>query len=190
MKRGGIPVGLGFFGQEKKLNSLFSSNIADRFFWYHRIIRMLWGFAFENILKGIIISELKRSSHDAYSIYLDKIKTHNLIFLFKESGFTLDSDQIFFIEIIQKCTVWIGRYPLPINKDQMYDQSKGMNTSDELLVRSKLTHEMLMSGEIERVECQSDILHSAIGIKELGIIQELIRITTIKFEEYQAPKDI
>lgn len=37
--------------KEKRLNTLFSEDIADRIYWYYWIIRMLWGYGFENVLK-------------------------------------------------------------------------------------------------------------------------------------------
>ena len=171
------------FSQEKKLNTLFSPDIADRCFWHHRIIRMLWGYGFENILKGIIIKELRKNSTEPSSVPIEKIKTHNLVYLFNEAGFSLDSDQTFYIKIIQKCSVWMGRYPLPAKADQMYEQRKGMNSSAELIERSQLMYQKLLKGEIERIECESDILHSGIGFNESSIINGLIQLSKIKFEE-------
>jgi hypothetical protein len=165
------------------LNTLFSTDIADRIYWYYRIIRMLWGYGFENVLKGIIIKNLKVTKSDIGSVPIDKIKTHNLVYLFKEAGFILNSDQEFYIKIVQKCSIWMGRYPLPAKAEHMYEQRKPMNSSAELLERSKSRFEKFINGEIERIECESDVLHSAIGDKEFRLIQELIILTKQKINE-------
>jgi len=170
-------------GQDERLNTLFSEDITDRIYLYYRIIRMLWGYGFENVLKGIIIKNLKLSTSEFDSVPIDKIKTHNLTYLFNEAGFRLNSDQEFYIKIVQKCSIWMGRYPLPAKADQMYEQRKPMKSSAELLERSKLRIEEFINDEIERIECESDVLHSAIGDKEFKVIYELIDLTKQKINE-------
>ena len=165
------------FENEKILRNYFSPEIADRYFWYYRIIRMLWGYGFENILKGIIIKDLNKNSLMSKEVPFDKIKTHNLLLLFKEAGFSLNNHQEFYLKIIQKCSIWMGRYPLPTSANQMYEQRKPMNSREELYERSKLMHHKLLKGEIDRIECESDVLHSAIRLKELEIVTTLIGLT-------------
>lgn len=106
-----------------------------------------------------------------------------MVYLFKESGFILNSDQEFYIKIVQKCSIWMGRYPLPVKAKQMYEQRKPIKSRAELLERSKLRFKKLINGEIDRSECESDVIHSAIGIKEYRVIQDLINLTKQKINE-------
>lgn len=167
--------------KEKKLKTLFSSDISDKYFRCHSIIRMNWGYGFENILKGIIIKDLKRKTTETF-VPINKIKTHNLIDLFKNAGFTLYEEQQFYINIVQKCTIWMGRYPLPVKANQMYERRAGMNSRHELIEREKLLLKKLINGEIVRRESEFDILNSFVGFKEYEIINELIILTKAKFD--------
>lgn len=171
------------FDKGKRLDGIFSDEFANRTYWYYRIIRMLWGYGFENILKGIICQNLSRKELTLTSIPIDEIKTHNLTTLFKKANINLVDEQEFYIKIIEKCSVWMGRYPLPVKAKQMYEQRKPMKTREELFERSMLLHEKWIKGEIPRTFCESDVLHGSIGTKEFEIIYDLIKITTEEFEK-------
>jgi hypothetical protein len=171
------------FDKGNKLNGIFSDEIANRTFWYFRVIRMLWGYGFENILKGIIIQNLSKKDSTLTSIPIDEIKTHDLITLFNKANIDLVEEQEFYIKIIEKCSVWMGRYPLPVKAKQMYEQRKPMKTREELFERSRQLHEKFIKGEIPRTFCESDVLHGGIGTKEFEIINDLIKSTKEKFEE-------
>ncbi len=171
-----------FFSEEKRLKAIFSDEICSKAFFNHRIIRMLWGYGFENLLKGLMMLEMKQSSASINTVPFEKIKTHDLLKLFQNVGIKLNSDQIFYVGIMQKCSVWMGRYPLPVKSAHMYDKRKSMNSSEELFERNKTMYELVKNGEIERMESESDILQGGIGQDEYAIVAELIRSTLEAYE--------
>jgi len=144
---------------------------------------MLWGYGFENILKGIIVKNIKKNDPTIVRIPIGEIKTHNLLVLFKKAQLNLIEEQEFYIKIIEKCSVWMGRYPLPVKAEQMYEQRKLMNSREELIDRSKELHDKWLNGEIPRTFCESDILHGGIGVQEYEIVKSLINETKKKFDE-------
>ena len=171
------------FEKGNKLTGLFSEDISNKAFWNYRVIRMLWGYGFENILKGIIVKNFKSADPTLTNTPIEKIKTHNLLPLFNKANIRLIEEQVFYLQIIEKCSVWMGRYPLPIKPDQMYDQRKSMSTREELFERSRELHEKWVKGEIPRIISESDVLHGGIGQTEYDIIKNLIEVTKGKFEE-------
>ena len=144
---------------------------------------MLWGYGFENILKGINIKKIRKTDTTLTSIPINEIKTHDLVTLFNKANIYLVEKQEFYIKIIKKCSVWMGRYPLPVKAKQMYEQRKPMKTREELFERSRKLHEKWIKGEIPRTFCESDVLHDGIGKEEFEIITDLLKITKEKFEE-------
>jgi len=170
------------FSNSNKLLELFSFDIVKKGNWHYRIIRMLWGYGFENILKGIIIINYKKNHPDVKEVPINEIKSHNLKSLFKRAGFNLDEKFDFYIGVIEKCSVWSGRYPLPIDSKQMYELRKPMRSSEELNKRSIELHEKFLKGEIPRTFCESDVLHGGVSVEEYDIIKELINKTFETFE--------
>jgi hypothetical protein len=169
------------FSNENKLSLIFSPEVTNINLWHYRIIRMLWGFGFENILKGTIILKYKNDHPEMTEVPIKEIKSHNLKDLFKRSGIELIEKEEFYIGITEKCSIWMGRYPLPIKSEQMYEQRKPLTSREELLKRSQEMIEKYSKGEIPRIFCESDILHSSIGSEEQHIIKDLILKTIDRF---------
>ncbi|MBN2738221.1 MAG: hypothetical protein JXR70_14650 [Spirochaetales bacterium] len=65
----------------------------------------MWGYGFENILKGIIIAENKIKNPNYDQVSLDKIKSHDLSKLFEDANIELDEKELFYINIIEKCAI-------------------------------------------------------------------------------------
>ncbi len=171
------------FSGADNLSELFSFDIVKRGYWHYRIIRMLWGYGFENILKGIIVLNYKREHPDVKEVPINEIKSHNLAMLFKKAGFELEEEQTFYIGIAEKCSVWSGRYPLPVSSKQMYEKRKPMSSREELNKRSIELHDKFLEGEIPRTFCESDVLHNGIGFEENEVVKELIIMTLNRFKE-------
>jgi len=161
------------FIKRDEYKNLFSDEVIKFNFWTYRVIRMLWGYSFENILKGIIIKNYKKENPDAKEVPFKEIKSHNIIDLFKKAKIETTEEENFYIGITQKCSIWMGRYPLPIKANQMYEQRKSMSTSKELLERKKDLIKKHREGNIPRVFTESDVLHSGIGVSELKVIKAL-----------------
>lgn len=84
---------------------------------------ILWGFALENILKGLIISE------NINAVWLDKNKVvtswgnkrgHDLNHLYKISTLPiLTHTEEEHLAFLTKASLWGGRYPIPISLDEL-----------------------------------------------------------------------
>ncbi len=171
------------FSNENNLSLIFTPEVTNINHWHYRIIRMLWGFGFENILKGTIILKYKNEHPETTEVPIKEIKSHNLKDLFKRAEIELIEKEEFYIGIIEKCSIWMGRYPLPIKSEQMYEQRKPMSSSEELLKRSQEMHEKYIRGEIPRTFCESDILHSSIGSEEEQTVKDLILKSLDRFTD-------
>lgn len=170
---------------KKDYCDLFSSNVTQKIFWHYKVIRMLWGYGFENLLKGIYLIEFKKVNPDIKEVPINDIKSHNLKHLFKNISFKLSEKEEFYIWITEKCSIWMGRYPMPVEKNQMYEQRQGLPSREALLERSKKMHEQYFKWEIPRIFCESDILHSGIGGEEIEVIEELKTKCFDKFSKIQ-----
>lgn len=141
-------------------------------FWTPRVERMLWGYAFENLFKAIIIVNLKQCN-GIQEVPFTEIKSHDLLLLAKKAVIELSDDERFYLNITQKCAVWAGRYPIPIKIHDLPQSRKAMKSREALIERSKRQHELLMQGKIKRIEAESDVLHSGVGTLELKVYEEL-----------------
>jgi len=159
------------FFKNETFSSLFSSDLTNKSYFNFRTQRMLWAYAFENLLKLIILSKIKKEHPEITEVPLDKINSHKLSVLAPKAGVELTEPEIYYSGILEKCSIWAGRYPLPMNFDQMYERREPLSSNDALLERSKQDLEKLMNGEIPRVYSESDILHSVIGNEEYSVYQ-------------------
>lgn len=163
------------FEQEKnkELASLFSPDIVDRAFFNYRVQRMLWAYAFENIFKLLILARIKQETPDIQTVPFDRIKSHSLITLARYAKIELTEPETFYLGILEKCAVWAGRYPLPLNSEQMYDSRPPLPSREALLQRSKEIREKFYRGEIPRTFTESDVIHSGLGDYEYSLYQDL-----------------
>jgi len=76
---------------------------------------MLAGFAFENLLKGILISG--ESPLDERGRFI--LKSHNLLELSVEAGYTFNDEDRRLLERAQEFAIWAGRYPIPLNSESI-----------------------------------------------------------------------
>ncbi len=89
---------------------------------------LLWGFAFENILKGILISKypefIKTRGID------EKLKTHNLLLLANRCDVRLNKTEIKIFERLTKDIVWRQRYPIPLDLNKMISTEFGTGATN------------------------------------------------------------
>lgn len=161
------------FNSDEFFATMFPSELIDRRSFNYRVQRMLWAYGFENLLKLIILANYKINTPDATDIPFGEIKSHSLQSLAQRARVSLFEPEIFYCGVLEKCSVWAGRYPLPIKQDQMYEQREPLPTREALFERSKIMHEKYMMGEIPRIISESDVMHSEIGGEELGVYQSL-----------------
>lgn len=151
-------------------------------FWTPRIERMLWGYAFENLFKAIIILILKNQS-GIKEVPFAEIKSHDLIQLAKKANIILSADEKFYLQIAQKCAVWAGRYPLPAKLHDLPQTRKAMKSREALIERSMKQHELFLQGKIKRLEAENDTLHSGVGTLEFRIYVDLFERAKGIFEQ-------
>lgn len=171
------------FDKEKKLGILFTKEITKRDYFNWRNQRMLWAYGFENIFKGIIIINTRNDAPESNQVPIDKIKSHNLTHLGKEAGVISNSCDTFYLGVLEKCSLWAGRYPLPVKASQMYTKRAPMESRQALIERNKRQWEAYTSGKIKRMECESDVLHSGIGTIEYEYYCNLKSISIRKFND-------
>lgn len=141
-------------------------------FWTPRIERMLWGYAFENLFKAIIIVNLRKRT-GIRKVPFGEIKNHDLVELAKMAAINISEDEEFYLEICRKCSEWAGRYPIPLNLHGLPQKRKAMKTREELIERSLKQGKLYLQGKIKRLVEESDVLHSGIGTIELKIYEDL-----------------
>lgn len=141
-------------------------------FWSPRVERMLWGYAFENLFKAIMIENLRKKA-GIRDVPFTEIKSHDLVKLAKKAAVELSDDEKFYLGICHKCSVWAGRYPIPAKLHGLPQTRKAMKTQEEMIERSKEQMELFMQGKIKRLVTESDVLQSGIGAIELKIYGDL-----------------
>ena len=161
------------FDRDELFATMFPSELVGRGYFNHSVQRMLWAYGFENLLKLIILASYKISNPEATEIPFGEITSHSLYSLAQRANVTLTEPEVFYSGVLVKCSVWAGRYPLPIKQDQMYEQREPLPTGEALLERSKIMHEKYMNGEIPRIFSESDVLHSGIGGEEHTVYDSL-----------------
>lgn len=76
---------------------------------------MLAGFAMENLLKGTLIAQQDPAARSGPF----KFKGHDLRQLSLDAGYTLNDDENRLLERVEQFAVWTGRYPIPMNPEDM-----------------------------------------------------------------------
>jgi hypothetical protein len=76
---------------------------------------MLFGFALENLAKGIIVGR------DPKVVTRRKwlVKEHDIAKLFAKANIPLTGDECELLDRTSRLTIWKGRYPIPLEFDQV-----------------------------------------------------------------------
>jgi hypothetical protein len=78
--------------------------------------QMLYAFAFENLLKGLIVSKLPELTSEV-GLHGD-LKTHDLVILSIKAGLQLGESQILLFRSLSRIAEWAGRYPTAVKINQ------------------------------------------------------------------------
>ena len=164
-----------------EFNDIVPMRYVTHGFFSSRVERMLWGFAFENLFKGLIIKALKEKE-GIEEVPLKKIKSHNLIDLAKKANVVLNNEEVFYLEVAQTCALWAGRYPLPIKKEHMPKSRKALSSSDKLLKRASRLFKKVQENKKERLVEINDVINLDMWGKERDIYSMLFDKIYNKFE--------
>ena len=81
---------------------------------------MLVAFAFENLLKAVLIRqrriEMQARLYDRLPRFL---RTHDLLHLFNEAGLSIDTGEEELLTRLTRNSMWSGRYPTPMRPDDL-----------------------------------------------------------------------
>lgn len=79
---------------------------------------MLWGFALENLAKGLIVAKKSGSISRAKDGELKTrwIQSHELKKLMKRAGVALSNEEKDLLSLLSQVTIWGGRYPAPFGQ--------------------------------------------------------------------------
>ena len=103
------------------------------------VYMLLMGYAFENLVKGIIICEMQRIDPDRFDkanlgelelpwkngVGKCKITRHEFKFLFKTKYWNINllDEEIGLLDETEKCVIWGGKYPVPkLNGSSINDE--------------------------------------------------------------------
>jgi len=92
---------------------------------------LLMGLAFENLLKGLIISiEPDLENVDDYKTKYCFSYNHNLIVMFERNFRPLNTTEIDLIKRLQTYLKWMSKYPIPLNKLKFDNHMKQLRLTD------------------------------------------------------------
>jgi hypothetical protein len=161
------------FEKDETFSSLFSPDLTNRPCFNVGVQRMLWAYGFENLLKFVILARIERENPSEREIPFGEIKSHDLEQLAQKARIELSESESFYFGVLERCSVWAGRYPLPLKSKQMYDSRRGFPSEEAAEEHSRQTFEKYLSGEIPRPECESDVLHCGVGQGEYSVYEQL-----------------
>jgi hypothetical protein len=146
-------------------------------FWGHRVIRMLMGFAFENLIKAYLITEKGRDADWFRKEGNFKVgnKAHDLIWLFDEAEFSLSEAEAHYLGLIAMCSLWAGRYPIAANENAMPRKRESMSSSEALLKRSVKIREKYSNDPRVKYGDYWDLLHGGVGPVEYENLESVFK---------------
>jgi len=88
-----------------------------KYFTISQVILLLAGLAIENLVKALWIQKNKPSSDGSLPAELRRHDRN--IHLLKSVNVELSPDEIALVAVLQRCVVWAGRYPTPLQAQHM-----------------------------------------------------------------------
>ena len=155
------------FGEETGIK-IFSPNLVDKGYFPYRVIRMLFSYSLENLLKCVIIKNYKAVTPDENEIPIKEIDGHDLRVLYTKANVKFPNNYGLYLDSWTKCSVWAGRYPLPKNANQMYQSRQSITSSG-----GDVVGEIRFSfGKLDNI-VEKDILHTNISSQEYNSYIEM-----------------
>lgn len=143
----------------------------------HRIIRMLIGFAFENLIKAYLIKDKGKDAEWFRKEGNFKIggNGHDLIWLFNEADFILDELERHYLGLCSMCALWAGRYPIAANENAMPRKRKPMPSSNDLFRRRSEMRDNYATDPMVKYGDYWDLLHSCVGDLEYSSLETVYK---------------
>lgn len=163
---------------QEVLECIFKKRIRPRLpgFFSARVKRMLFGFSLENLVKAILLQNPEKLTRvfgrDGNLSWGND--GHDLLKLFAEAGIETSKLESAYLELWQLCSLWAGRYPLPVNEHHFPRQRKPMASHEALLKRSQKRIERAIAEGDELMGAEIyDLMHGGVGDRELEIFHQL-----------------
>lgn len=90
-----------------------------------RVYFMLVGHAAENLCKAALVARLSAAER----VVVERggklpadLKSHRLLRLVRAIGFPCGDDELFLLPRLEMCSVWFGRYPVPVEARRLFRQ--------------------------------------------------------------------
>ncbi len=166
------------FSSDKFVTGIFSNNLLNRAYFNHQSQRMIWAYGFENVLKYIILAQYKLEKTlpdelEENEVPFKIIKSHNMQKLARDANITLNKTEYYLFGVLEKCSVWAGRYPLTAKENQMYETSKKHPNSIMSIGPLPGQIELEKKEDSLRVMTERDLLHTSISDTEYKVYANL-----------------
>ena len=172
-----------FFNNDKDVKG----GIQEQFFFAPKFTRMLWGFALENLMKGILLANDKNNKYINKSGRISWGKNgHDLIWLKTELQYspsipdaweklpTEYTDVDFYLEVWSISATWYGKYPFPTGINGVLNEYKSL-PSQEALIKRRLSDKRKLTAD--------DLLHTDINRFEKELFEIIFKELSIKIDE-------
>lgn len=92
------------------------------------IYYLLIGFAFENLLKAILIERTLKKEEKPITKFPNLLKDHDLLNLCNKARINLENEEEVLLKDISDYIIWEGRYPIPLNKQEFTPKKRADGT--------------------------------------------------------------
>jgi len=153
-------------------------------FWSSNIERMLMGFSIENLLKALILM-VPEQAEQAFSKDGNlrwSVKSHDLNKLSKEAGIDVAPEEAQLLDVLSTCSTWAGRYPLPMNENELPLRRKAAPDRETLIRRRRREIEKAMAEGKPVVIEKHDKLHTGIGHIDLNLYRKFFDRLELEIE--------
>lgn len=110
-----------------------SREVNFRVFFAYKYVRMLMGYSLENLIKGLLLSSDQKAMYIKENRISFGRKGHDLLWLLSELGITADPNAELFINAWTISAEWFGKYPFPLEMNQVLPEYQSLPSSEALL---------------------------------------------------------
>jgi hypothetical protein len=144
---------------EKELNSTHLPAKKNNFeITVGQIYLMIIGFATENYLKGIYVTQNPEIIENDKLI---KLNSHTLLKLFQELNLKISKKEIDLIERLEEFILWAGRYPIPAKFQRLIPKPHRESTKLDFIVYSLSTDIKVATKLLKRLDKMlTEIIHT------------------------------
>ena len=175
-----------FFNSDENVKG----GINEQFFFAPKFTRMLWGFALENLMKGLLLAndQTDKYLNKSGSISWGNKNGHDLVWLKNELEYSPSipkewerfpaeyTDVEFYLEVWSISAIWYGKYPFPTGMNGVLNEYKSLPSQKALIKRR-------LSGKRKLTE--DDLLHTDINRFEKKLFEITFKELSIKIDEIE-----